>query len=277
MLVIKSARIISLVALVVLLGTACEEPMLVEPSAASYARVTANFSLLKTAMTGSGIDSLAVQVTGAGMDTMTMAIPVTAEGQIRLEMKVPSGSNRVFSVAAYREDTAVMAGRDSLDLKAGKDAVLNMKLGFLVPALSLTPIDTTVAVNSTFTLYVRAHHVDSLCTIGARLKFDPARLQAVDLGREDDFLKKNGGAVTQLQFSKDNTAGEVNLLLGIFPATKSVSGEGAIARIVFKAVTGPAAEVGLSIKQTDGSDLGLYDQHANLMPAIALGSRIIIQ
>jgi len=149
-----------------------------------------------------------------------------------------------------------------------------MKLEFQVPALTLTPIDTTLAKNSTFTVFVRAHHVDSLCTIGTKLLFDPARLQVVELGREDDFLKKNGGAVTQLQFSRDNVAGEVKLLLGVFPAGKSVSGEGKIARIVFQAVGSSVAEIDLSLS---GMDLGLYDQHAVLMPAVALGSRITIQ
>jgi hypothetical protein len=140
----------------------------------------------------------------------------------------------------------------------------------------LSPIDTTVAKNSIFTVYIRAHHVVNLCTIGTLLTFNKDSLQVVDLGREDDFLKKNGGAVTQLLFSKDNANGRVKLILGIFPAAKAVSGEGAIARVVFKALQGKSTALHLSLDSTSDPDLGLYDQLANPMSAIALGSLITI-
>ncbi|HNW58333.1 MAG TPA: cohesin domain-containing protein [bacterium] len=268
-------RILSLSATALLaLLAACAQPLSPEPEPAAEARVTAAFSLSKAALLETGISRLVLSVSGSGMKTMSIDTAITAEGRFKTTLKVAPGKNRVFRVSAYQDTALVLAGSDSLDLKAGQKTTLNLTLKFQVPALSLTPIDTTLAANSTFTVYVKAHHVDSLCTIGTRLKFDPAQLQVVELGREDDFLKKNGGAVTQLQFSRDNSAGEVNLQLGIFPAGKSVSGEGRIARVVFKAMTASTAEIDLLLH---GTDLGLYDKNAQSLEAVALGSRIVIQ
>ncbi|HNY92200.1 MAG: hypothetical protein BWY77_01587 [bacterium ADurb.Bin431] len=269
-------RVIPLLAvgLLLALAGACEKPLSMAPDYSGVSEATATFALSKATLLETGISRLVISVTGEGMKAVTVDTAITAEGQFRTDLKISPGKNRLFRVSAYQDTLLVLAGRDSLNLKEGQKVTLHMKLDFQVPALTLTPIDTTLARNSTFTVYVQAHHVDSLCTIGTKLLFDPARLQVVELGREDDFLKKNGGAVTQLQFSRDNTAGEVKLLLGVFPAGKSVSGEGKIARIVFQAVGSSTAEIDLSL---NGVDLGLYDQHAVLMPAVALGSRITIQ
>ncbi|HOT96116.1 MAG TPA: cohesin domain-containing protein [bacterium] len=255
---------------------ACSQPLSTEPENADDARVTATFSLSKAAVLKTGISRLVITVSGTGMKTMTLdtTVSAAAEGRFQTTLKVTPGKNRLFQVSAFQDTLLVLTGKDSLDLKAGQKTALRLTLQFQVPALTLTPIDTTLAVNSTLTVYVKAHHVDSLCTIGTKLKFDPAKLQVVELGREDDFLKKNGGAVTQLQFSKDNTAGEVILQLGIFPAGKSVSGEGKIARILFKATATSTADIDLNLK---GTDLGLYDKRANPMQAVALGSHIVIQ
>jgi hypothetical protein len=270
----KRASLVIAVSLMLALAGACDKPLSTEPEQNSDSRVTAIFSLSKAAVIETGINRMVIAVTGPSMTAITLDTVITAEGQLKTDLKIPAGKKRIFTVTAFQDTLAVMTGKDSLDLKAGQKVTLNMKLGFLIPALSLTPVDTTLARNSTFTVFVQAHQVDSLCTIGTKLKFDPSKLQVVELGREDDFLKKNGGAVTQLQFSKDNVAGEVKLLLGVFPAAKSVSGEGKIARVVFQAMSVATAEIELSVS---GGDLGLYDQHANLMRSAALGSHIIIQ
>jgi hypothetical protein len=269
----KVAPVIA-VSLLLLLAAACEKPLSTAPEITADARVTATVALTRAAVVETGISRLVISVTGAGMKAVTIDTVITAEGLFKTELKVSPGKNRLFEVSAYQDSVLILAGKDSLDLKAGQKAAITMKLLFKIPALSLTPIDTTLAKNSLFTVYVAAHHVDSLCTIGTKLKFDPAKLQVIELGREDDFLKKNGGAVTQLQFSKDNVAGEVILQLGVFPAGKSVSGEGKIARIVFQAMTAAVAEIDLTLQ---GSDLGLYDKNANPIRAVALGSRITIQ
>ncbi len=254
---------------------ACEKPMSVAPAAEEQAEVTAAFSLPRMSTTAP-LSKIVITVTGTDMDTLRNEVLVTEAGLVRASLTVRAGKKRIFDVAAYQNNVAILAGRDSLDVVAGKKTELAMKLGFLVPALSLTPVDTSVTKTHTFTVYIVAHHVDSLCTIGTKLLFDPARLQVVDLGREDDFLMKNGGAVTQLSFSKDNTAGEVKLVLGIFPASKSVSGEGRVARVVFKAHEGPTADLNLLLHASGDGDLGMFDKHANSMTAYALGSHIRI-
>ena len=274
MFAVKRAVPVLAVSLLLVLTGACEKPLSTTPEYTGTNGATATVALSKATLLETGISRLVISVTGEGMKAVSIDTAITAEGQFRTDLKISPGKNRLFEVSAYQDTLLVLAGSEILDLKEGQKVTLHMKLHFQVPALTLTPIDTTLARNSTFTVYVQAHHVSSLCTIGTKLLFDPDRLQVVELGREDDFLKKNGGAVTQLQFSRDNTAGEVKLLLGVFPAGKSVSGEGKIARIVFQAVGSSATEIDLSL---NGVDLGLYDQYAVLMPAVALGSRITIQ
>ena len=274
----KAVLNIAVSLLLALIG-ACEKPLATAPVNEPETGAETIVSLSKAAVAETGVSRLVVGVTGVGMKPIQIDTLITAEGPFRTVLNVPPGKNRIFQVSAYQDTLIVLAGKDSLDLTAGQKVTLNMKLKFQLPALTLTPLDTTLSKNSTFTLHLLAHHVDSLCTIGTMLKFDPAKLQVVELGREDDFLKKNGGAVAQLQFSKDNTAGEVVLRLSIMPAMKNVSGEGKIARIVFKAVDGPNAEIHNSLHNQNPSDIefGLLDQHGNPMRAIALGSHVTIQ
>jgi len=255
----------------------CEKAPLNPAAAEGPADVLASFSLPKIAVTDAGLTRAVFVVLNAARDTLLSDTSEVAQnGYIRAKLKVPAGQNRLFQVSVLQGSRAVLTGSDSLDLKGGAQVELKMTLNFLVPALTLSPIDTTVTKDSTFAVYIHAHHVENLCTIGTLLTFSKDSLQVVDLGREDDFLKQNGGAVTQLAFTKDNANGRVKLVLGIVPIAKSVSGEGTIARVVFKALQGPSTALHLSLDNTVDGTLGLYDQMLNLMPAVALGSQITI-
>ncbi|MBN2356154.1 hypothetical protein JXO59_08575 [candidate division KSB1 bacterium] len=256
--------------------SSCNQPTPNAPTPVNIAHVFADISLPKSIEQSATITRAVFLVTAADMDTIREEIQITGMGHVTAELKVPAGNERLFSATLLQDTLAVLYGQDMLDLKSGQHLELKMTLQFLVPALSLSPIDTTAARDDLFTVYINAHRVDSLCTIGTQLLFDPTKVQVVDIGRDDDFLKTNGGAIAQLQFTKDNNAGRVKLVLGIFPAAKAVSGSGRIAHVVFKALEGPDADLILSLDNQADADLGLYDNMANLLYAVALGSKITI-
>lgn len=241
------------------------------------ADVAIGWSLPKSADHCVSITRALLLVTAANMDTIREDIVITGPGVITTKLRVPAGKERTFHATLYQDTLAVLHGQETIDLKSGQRIELKMTLQFLVPALALSPIDSTVNKNDVFTVYIHAHRVDSLCTIGSKVTFDPGKLQVVDIGRDDDFLKTNGGAIVQLQFTRNNDAGEVKLVLGIFPAGTAVSGSGRIAHIVFKAIDGPSADLILSLDHSHDADLGLYDKSAHLMSAVALGGKITIK
>ncbi len=255
----------------------CNHADPISPQAEKSTEVSIQFTLPKAANSNSSITRAIMVVTAANMDTIRKELVTASAGSFRDTLRVPSGKDRTFQVTLYQNTFAALKGEQTIDLPAGKRIELRLKLQFLLPALSLSPIDTTVAKNGLFTLKILAHRVDSLCTIGSKILFDPSKLQVVDMGRDDDFLKTNGGTIAQLQFSKNNATGEIKLVFGIFPAAKSVSGDGQIAHVVFKALNGSTTEIIPSLDNSVDPDLGLYDKSANLMNAVALGSKITIQ
>jgi hypothetical protein len=118
--------------------------------------------------------------------------------------------------------------------------------------------------------------VTGMSTIGTQVTFDTSKVLVKDLGREDTFLKSQGGSVNTLKFSKDNIAGKVDMVLGVFPGSASVSGDGKIGRIVFEARQKGVVDLHLLLDNTADPDLGLYDKNANLLYAIGLGGRITV-
>ena len=195
-------------------------------------------------------------------------------GGARGQVKVPKNKELYFTVTAYMDTVPVLQGR-SLFKATGKSS-LRITLDFLIPALILTPSDTTVTKGGNFTVYVQARHVVDMSTIGTLVKFDTSQVQVQDLGREDAFLKGNGGSVNSLKFSKDNDKGTVTMVLGVFPGSAAVSGDGKIGRIVFTAKSKGSADLQLLLDNIVDPDLGLYDKNANLIFAIGLGGRVTI-
>jgi hypothetical protein len=217
------------------------------------------------------LTKILLQVSGEGIDTINQELTMegsTARGQV----KVPKKKDLLFSVTAYNDTVAVLSGSQVFNTKDGK--TVEIDLDFLVAALILSPPNVTVKKDSTVTFALSARHVTDLGTVGARVSFDASKLQVVDLQREDDFLTSQSGAVNQLVFSKDNTAGTVSLVIGIVPATAAVSGDGTIAKIVFKTQQTGTTDVDLSLDAGVDSDLGFFDKNADPLYAIGLGSRI---
>lgn len=248
------------------------------PTALDHLETSAVLASLQwpvAASSQAGFSKIVFQVTANDMDTLKQELLPEA-GQIETVLKVPSGNNRIFTVTAFKNTTAVLAGVDTLNLSGGKSINLTLTMNFIHPAITLSPVQKTVAVNDTFSVYFKVHKVDSLAGVGVRLSYDKAKLDVQELGREDAFLSGNGGAIVQLQFNRDTARGEVNLILGIIGSKQAVSGAGLVGRIRFKAlVAGTTSELTLVADPLVDSNLGLLNNQGAYLNAFTLGSKII--
>jgi len=246
------------------------------PDKLSDVSVTTSLKLPHRGLSAASLTKILLEVTGPEIKKIEKEL-ILIGTKASTSIKVPADKQLTFKVTAFQDTVAVLQGQANLKAKGGDKISLPIKLNFLVPAIILTPPDTKINAGDTLTVYLQARKVSDLSTIGARIKFDYTKLNVIELGREDDFLIKNGGTVNQLRFTKDNTKGTVEIVLGVFPASKAVSDSGKIGRIVFKALQADTVDLSLSLDNSFDSDLGLFDKNANLMYSLALGNRIIIQ
>lgn len=224
-----------------------------------------------------GFTKVIILVTGKDMDSLRKELTPQA-GVLKDTLRVPSGNRRIFQVTAYKNTTAVMAAGDTVNLAAGKTVALTLKMSFLIPAITLTPTEKTIAVNDTFSVYFKVHKVDSLAGVGVRLTFDKNKLQAIDLGREDAFLTSRSATIVPLQFSRDNSLGQVNLVLGLIGPQQAVSGEGLIGRVLFKALTsGASSELVLQADNSVDSNWGLLTNQGVYLNAFTIGSKVTVR
>jgi hypothetical protein len=255
----------------------CQRSTPTAPEPVQISDVTASLALPITDAGVVGFTKVTIQVTAKGMDTLRKEILPEA-GILKTTLQVPSGNNRIFKVTAFINSTAVMAGADTLNLASGKTKNLNLKMQFLIPAITLTPTEKVVALNDTFSVYIKVHKVDSLSGVGARLTFDKSKLEAVDVGREDAFLNSKGGTIVQLQFNRNNTLGQVNLVLGLIGPQHAVSGEGTVGRVRFKALTANTnSELVVIADNTVDSNLGLLNNKGIYLNAFTIGSKVIFR
>ncbi len=245
------------------------------PEKTGPAAITASIGFTGGRLSALALTKIELSVSGDGIDPITQTMQVHGGGA-NAQVKVPRDKEVLFEATAYKDTVAVMQGRTLFKASSDNNQVkINME--FLVPALILTPCDTVMQKDGFMTFYINARKADSLSTIGTQIQFDATKLQVTDLGREDDFMKSTGGSVNSLVFSKDNIAGTVDVVLGIVPAsTAHVSGDGKIARIVFKAIGTGTVDLSLQLDNAVNSNFGIFDYHANLLYSVGLGSRIQI-
>ena len=93
---------------------------------------------------------------------------------------------------------------------------------------------TSIHVNDTFTLDIRAENVLDLAGWQFDIAFNPSVLEAVDVS-EGDFLKTDGGATFFQSGRIDNAAGKIIELKSALLSDSGVSGSGTILRIKLKA------------------------------------------
>lgn len=254
----------------------CSQVAPTGPASVTDAAITTSIQLSEGNWAAASITSMVLEVYGSGVDTMHKALTL-AGSSANAQIKVPVGKALTFQVTAYQNTTPILRGSTTYTPTGGKLENISIQLDYLVPTVILTPTTVSVKKNDTFTIYLAARHVTDLATIGAQVTFDNTKLKVVDLGREDSLLTSNSGSVMQLKFSKDNAAGHVDIVLGVFPASAGVSGKGNICKITFQALDAGSTDVQLSLDNTISSDLGLYDKSAALINSLALGSRIVIE
>jgi len=227
-------------------------------------------------LSAASITRILLEITGADIAKIEQELFLSGT-KAKASIKVPGDKQLTFKATAFQDTVAVLQGEKSLKTKGGETVSLPIKLDFLVPAIILTPPDTVITAGETVTVYLEARNVSDLSAVGTRIKFDETSLDIIDLGREDDFLKKNGGAVTQLSNPASDDPGTIDVVLGVFPASSAVSGSGKVGRIVFKALKADTVDLNISLDNAFNSDLGLFDKDADLVYSLALGNRIIIQ
>jgi len=246
------------------------------PDKLSDVAVTASLQMPHRGLSAASITRILLEITGADFTTIEKELVLTGT-KAKASIKVPGDKKLTFKATAFQDTIAVLQGQTNLNTKGGDKVSLPIKLDFLVPALIITPPQAVINIGDSLTVYLQARKVSDLSTVGARITFDETSLNVIDMGREDDFLNKNGGTVNQLLFTKDNEQGTIDVVLGVFPASSAVSDSGKIGRIVFKALQAGTVDLSISLDNAFNSDLGLFDKNANLMYSLALGNRIIIQ
>ncbi|HOX86476.1 MAG TPA: cohesin domain-containing protein [bacterium] len=254
---------------------ACQSLAPTEPHGGDVITVQTALDLTAAGLSTTGLSRLALEVSASDMDTVRTDLTLS-DGYARASLKVPAGKNRTFTALGYRQSDLVLRGSTTKDLQKGKEVKVEIEFDYLLPTVILSPPRLTVAADSQFTLYLAARQMQKLAAFGARLTFDPTRLRVEELGRENAFLTSQGGSITQMQFSRNNTLGQVDVVLGVFPAAKAVSGTGNIARVVFKALQNGPTSIELHLDKNTHADLGLYDDQAHVIEVLALSCAVTV-
>lgn len=270
----KYITLFSIFLFLLMFGCATETPF--SPQNIEHASVATSIKMSQNGYSAASLDSLLLEITGDGVKKIKKSLVIDGT-KAYTQIDVPTGKQLRMEVTGYQDSTAVLYGVNDFTAEKGQTAPVQIKLDFLVPTIILTPPDSSLKKGERISVYLAARNVVEMATFGAQVQFDPTKLKVVELEREDDFLKSNSGSVMQLQFTKDNTAGTVNAVLGIFPASSGVSGSGNIGKIVFEALETDTSDIAIRVDNAANSDLGLFDKNANLMYSVGLGSRIFIE
>jgi hypothetical protein len=248
----------------------------IEPASNDDVAISASIHFPDGSLAAVGITKMTLVVTDTVKKVVQQNLTLNnggASGQV----KVTKNKQLKYTVTAFIDTTEILKGHTLFKAASGgKNHLLITLNEWLVPVLILTPSTNKVTKGQDVTIYVQARHVTDMSTIGTQVTFDTSKVRVKDLGREDTFLKSQGGSVNTLKFSKDNIAGKVDMVLGVFPGSAAVSGDGKIGRIVFEAKQKGVVDLHLLLDNTADPDLGLYDKNANLLYAIGLGGRITI-
>ena len=265
-----------LTAMFIVFALSCSQQTPLAPVVSEQSSIAAAIQFNEKNYAASALDSLILTVSGEGVAAIRRSLTIDgAKAQMQLE--VPASKMLNMKVTGYQDSTAVLEGDEDFIAESGKVTNVNIKLGFLVPTIILSPPDTVLQKGDSIDVYLAARSVADMSTFGAEIHFDPAKLQVVELSRQDEFLKKNHGSVMQVSFTRDNVNGVVKAVLGIFPASSAVTGSGYVGKITFQAIETDTTDIWIKIDNQQDSDLGLFDKNADLMYSVGLGSRLFIQ
>lgn len=254
----------------------CSQISPVSPQQQPVVTVAASVQSPDQYFRASALDSMILLVSGESIEPVRTALIIDGV-KASTQLQVSGGDSLHFSVIGYTDSTEVLRGDTTLVPSAGKKLSLAMKLNYLVSTIITTPPDTVVQKNEEIAIVLQARGVTDLGTFGAEVHYDPEVLQVVGLYRQDEFLKMNSGSVMQMSFNDEPETGVVKIILGIFPASAAVSGNGPIAKLLFKAVQVDTTQIMIKVDNQQDSDLGMFNSSADLIYSLGLGSRICIQ
>jgi hypothetical protein len=258
----------------------CANNSPLEPDAGEVSAISASMQMPHKGLLAAELTKIHLTVSGSGMTSIEKDLTLTgssASGKI----EVPVDKKLTLAALAYKDTVKVLQGSVAFTAKKGAANAVQIPMDFAVAAIILTPPDSSYSVSDTVSIHLEARHVTDLSALGARVSFDTAFVEILDFTREDNFLSSNAGAVVPLTFSKDDTKGTLDVILGIFPATGAVSSENAantkIAHISLKAKKQGSTRITISLDNQVDSDLGLFDKNAILLYSLSLGSEVHIQ
>ena len=102
------------------------------------------------------------------------------------------------------------------------------------PSINYTVSETPIQPDDTFTVDINAETAFDLGQWRLDITFDPAALEAVNVG-EGDFLKMNSGTTTFQSGTIDNAAGNITGLSAERQGDRGVSGDSTLLQVGFKA------------------------------------------
>ena len=248
-----------------------------EPTATSEgtASISASLSVQEGVMSTAAIDKIQIKVYGSSIDTINKETAFEGAGTT-VSLIVPAGKSLVIEVTAFKGTTVVLHGSSNFTAEKDKTTPIALKMSYMLASLVLTPPNSSYNQADNFDVYVAARNVTNLATIGAQVRFDTSAFKVVDITRIDDFLESNTGTIFPLKFSKDNTKGQVDIQLALFPSSAAVSGQGDICKIIFQPKKTGNAEISLNLDNTENSNWGLFDNAATLISSLGLGSKVVI-
>lgn len=239
------------------------------------ASISASLSVPQKIHSSAAINSFQIKVYGSGIDTINTNIDYNGPGT-SVSLEVPAGKKLYILVQALNGTTVVLQGNTSFTAEKDKTTQINLKMNYMLASLILNPPDSSYSLTDQFDLYVSARNVTNLATIGAQVTFDTSAFKVLEITLVDTFLEENSGNIVPLNFTKDNLKGHVNIQLGLFPSSASVTGKGDICKITFQPKKTGHAEIGLILDNAENSNWGLFDSDAHLISSLGLGSKIVI-
>ncbi|MBN1481987.1 hypothetical protein EH223_06650 [candidate division KSB1 bacterium] len=260
--------------LLLVMGCSKDAPLI--PQIDNQSAVVTSIKLNQKGYAAVSLDSLILEVIGEGVTRIRKELIIDGT-KAQTQIQVPVDEKLRMEVTGYQDSTAVLFGSQEFMAQKGETVPVEINLDFMVSTIILSPPDSSLKTGEQIAIHLAARKVLEMSTFGVLVHFDPTRLQVVELQREDDFLTSNSGSVMPMEFTKDNVAGTVKIILGIFPASAGVSGTGDIGKIVFEAIASDTTDISIQVDNRQNSDLGLFDKSANLIYSVGLGSRLFIQ
>ncbi len=222
------------------------------------------------------IDSLRLDITGEDIESQNFVLSLDGTTAFQ-KVTVPSEKEITFTATAFHQGSALLRGQRTFTAKAGENTELLLIMEFLVPAVILTPPDSTVTVGDTLNVVINVRQVEKMARIGVLIEYPPNLLNIEHMKPVKHFLLQNARDIIPNQFSFNNAAGQAFIKLRVTPASAAPSGDGKIARITFRAQRNGMPDIQVILQSDTDPALGLYDENDDRMTAYGFGSRLVVE